>query len=486
MAEQQRIVIIGAGSAGLCTAIHLKRMGIHDFVILEKGVGVGGTWFWNQYPGAECDVPAHLYSYSFEPKVDWSQPFAGQAEMLEYLEHVTDKYDVRPHIRFETKVEAMHWRDNDGRYDVELAGGETLDAQIVVSAIGMFNNIVWPDVPGVEDFQGTYWHSARWNQHHDLNGERIGVVGIAASAIQFVPEIVPKAGHLSLFQRTANWVVPKENEPYSEEQLQAFRDDPSLVQKNRDDIYKQWNVLTTYSDKEAMSNIEAAGLARIGAVNDPEIRAKLTPQHPFGCRRPLFSNNYYPVFNRDNVSLVTDNIERIDAKGILTSDGQLHELDTIIYSTGFYTTRYLQAFELTGRDGLKIEDAWCDGAQAHLGVNTAGFPNLFMLYGPNTNQGSILFMLERQVEYIMRQIKRMDEEQLAWIDIRADVQARFNEKLQEAADNFDVWKAACGGDFYYRHPSGRMVTNWPASMEEYRELTQRENASEFESRALAS
>ncbi|MEM7467563.1 MAG: NAD(P)/FAD-dependent oxidoreductase [Pseudomonadota bacterium] len=484
MTEKHRIVIIGAGSAGLCSAIQLKRMGIHDFVILEKGIGVGGTWFWNQYPGAECDVQSHLYSFSFEPKLDWSRPFAGQAEILEYLNYLTDKYDVRRHIRFETKVDAMHWRDEDGRYDVELAGDETIDAQIVISAIGMFNNIVWPEIPGVEKFEGTYWHSARWNQDHDLSGERVGVIGIAASAIQFVPEIAPKVDHLSLFQRTANWVVPKNNVPYSEEQLQAFRDDPSLVQKNRDDIYKVWNVLATFSDKEVLAEIEQSGMERLAEVKDKETREKLTPQHPFGCRRPLFSDVYYPVFNRNNVSLVTDDIERIDPKGIVTTDGQLHEVDTIIYSTGFYTTRYLQAFELTGRNGLTIENAWTDGAQAYLGMNTAGFPNLFMLYGPNTNQGSILFMLERQVEYVMRQIKRMDDEQLAWVDIRADAQQRFNENLQDACAKVEVWQAACGGEFYYRHPSGRFVTNWPHSMDEFTAQTRRENAEDFESRAL--
>ena len=484
-AKKTQILIIGAGSAGLCTALQLKRAGIEDFVILEKGEGVGGTWFWNQYPGAECDVQSHLYSFSFEPKADWSRPFAGQAEILEYLNAVADKYGVRSHIRFNTAVKSLKWDDLSGRWFVTTADGDTIDAQIVVSAIGMFNNIVWPSIPGIEDFEGNYWHSARWNQDHDISGERVAVVGIAASAIQFVPEIAPKAGHLKLFQRTANWVVPKHNTPYTEAELEHFRTHPEAVQENRESIYKVWNTLATFGDKKVLSEIEASGLERLAEVQDPDVRQKLTPNHPFGCKRPLFSDVYYPVFNRDNVELVTDDIAAITPKGIRTADGTEHEVDTIIYSTGFYTTAYLTAFEVTGRNGLDINDAWKDGAQAYLGMNTAGFPNLFMLYGPNTNQGSILFMLERQVEYVVRQIEHMQAEDLAWIDIRRDVMQAFNEQLQKDCANVEVWQADCGNDFYYRHKSGRFVTNWPHSMDEFTRQTRAASPEIFEAEARA-
>lgn len=480
---QHRIVIIGAGSAGLCTGVQLNEAGFDDYVILEQGDGIGGTWFWNRYPGAECDVQSHLYSFSFEPKADWSQPFAGQAEILEYLNKVADKYDVRRHIRFNTSVTALHWSDERKVWDITTGDGRQLSAQIVVSAIGMFNQLVWPSIPGIEDFEGHYWHSARWDHAHDVAGDRVGVIGIAASAVQFAPELAPVVDELRLFQRTANWVVPKANTPYTAAQLEEFRRHPELVEKSREEIYKVWNTLATFGDKQVLADIERAGLERIAEVKDPEVRKKLTPDHPFGCKRPLFSDRYYPIFNRDNGTLVTEDIERITARGILTRDGTEHELDTIIYSTGFYTTSYLTALDVTGRDGIRIADAWRDGAQAYLGINTSGFPNLFILYGPNTNQGSILFMLERQVEYVMRQVRRMTDEDLAWIDIRRDVMDAYNEQLQRDIKNVDVWQASCGNDFYYRAESGRFVTQWPHSMDEFRARTSRANPDDYEVRA---
>ncbi len=479
--ESHRIVIIGAGSAGLCMGVQLKQAGIDDFVIVDKASGVGGTWNWNRYPGAECDVQSHLYSFSFEQKNDWSRPFAGQEEILGYLNHIADKYDVRRHMRLGDGVASLRWREEDARWEVGTEGGAELEAQVVVSAIGMFNDIVWPDIPGLHDFEGTYFHSARWNHDHDLHGKRVGVVGIAASAIQFVPEIAPVVSQLHLYQRTANWVVPKPNTPYTEEELDAFRRDPSKVARSREEIYDTWNTLCTFKDKAVLAEIEKAGLERIAEVRDPETRRKLTPDHPFGCKRPLFSDLYYPTFNRDNVELITDDIEKVSARGIHTADGGFRELDTIIYSTGFYTTRYLATLQVHGRGGRSIEEAWDDGAQAYLGMSTAGFPNLFMLYGPNTNQGCILFMLERQVDYVMRQISRMDDENLAWMDIRPEVMDRFNDQIQKDIDEVDVWQANCGHDFYYRAgPNRRFVTQWPHSMDDFTAATTAPDADTFE------
>lgn len=478
--QRHRVIIIGAGSAGLCMGVQLKKAGIDNFVILEKGEGIGGTWQHNSYPGAECDVQSHLYSFSFEQKNDWSRPFAGQQEILAYLNHIADTYGLRPHLRLNTAVASAHWQDDSARWKVTTAAGQELEADIVVSALGMFNNLVWPSIPGIEDFQGTYFHSARWNHNHDLRGKRVGVIGIAASAIQFVPEIASLAKELHLYQRTANWVVPKGNTPYTEEQLEHFRQNPDAVQASRAKIYNTWNTLATFGDKKVLAEIEQAGLERLQIVKDPEVRRKLTPNHPFGCKRPLFSDVYYPVFNRDNVELITETIERITPNSIVTVDGETRELDTIIYSTGFETTTYLAALDVTGRGGLSLKDAWSDGAQAYLGMSTAGFPNLFMLYGPNTNQGSILFMLERQCDYIMRQLKRLDEEKLAWMDIRPEVMHAFNDQLQADIDKVDVWKADCGNDFYYRSPSGRFVTQWPHSMDEFTAQTTKANVEAYE------
>lgn len=480
-----RIIIIGAGGGGLCMGIQLKRAGIDDFVIIDKAAGIGGTWWHNTYPGAECDVQSHLYSFSFEQKNDWSRPFAGGQEILGYMNHCADTYGLRPHIRLNTATVATRWQDDRDCWQLTTADGETLEAQVVISALGMFNNIVWPRIAGMDDFKGTSFHSARWNHEHDLTGKRVGVVGIAASAIQFVPEIAPQVGQLHLYQRTANWVVPKGNEPYTAEQLDYFQRNPDAVRQSRDNTYALWNTLCTFQDKAVLADIEKAGLERLQAVTDPETRRKLTPQHPFGCRRPLFSDVYYPVFNRPNVELITDPIERITATGIRTTDGSTRELDTIVYSTGFETTTYLTAIEVTGRGGRRLEDSWSDGAQAYLGITTAGFPNLFMLYGPNTNQGCILYMIEQQVDYIVRQLQRMDTEKLSWLDVRPDVMAAYNERLQEDVSHVDVWQAACGGDFYYRSSTGRFVTNFPGTMDDFTTVTHTPDPHAYEVKASA-
>lgn len=484
MTEKHRIVIIGAGSSGLCTAIHLKKAGIEDFVILEKGTGVGGTWYHNTYPGAECDVQSHLYQFSFEQKNDWSKPYGGQAEILEYLNHCFDKYEVRPYVRFGTAVTTAQWQDDEDCWLITTDSGEQLEAQVLVSGLGMFNDLKWPTIPGIEDFEGEYFHSARWNHDIDLTGKRVGVIGLAASAIQFAPELAKVAGELTLYQRTANWVVPKGNTPHSEETLAKYRANPELVTQSRAEIYDGWNTLCTFDDKKILGGLEDAGMENIGVVTDPELREKLTPHHPFGCKRPLFSDVYYPIFNQDNVKLVTEDIEQVTAKGIV-SGGVEREFDVIVYATGFHTTNYLSSIDVRGVEGRKLGDAWSDGPQAYLGVSTAGFPNLFMLYGPNTNQGCILFMLERQVEFILRQLKRMDDEDLAWMDIRPDVMAEFNDNLQVALQAVDVWQAECGSEAYYRAgPSRRMVTQWPHTMDAFTEATSKTEPEVYETSSL--
>ncbi len=464
----QEVLIIGAGSSGICMGIQLKNAGIEDFVILDKAGGVGGTWYHNTYPGAECDVQSHLYSFSFEPKLDWSRPFGGQAEILQYLNFCADKYGLRDRIKLDTEVASITWDDSNEVWTTVTKAGESICSRIVVSALGMFNNIVWPKIKGRELFSGEYFHSARWNHDIDLHGKKVGVIGIAASAIQFVPEIVDRVSELHLFQRTANWVVPKNNTPYTEQELLAFREEPSLVAASRNETYRLWNTLATFTEKEILSKIEKSGLARIAEVIDPKTREALTPQHPFGCKRPLFSDVYYPVFNKKHVRLNTTDIDSITSKGVITSDGLLTELDVLIYSTGFETTTYLSAIDVKGKNGVSIRDAWSDGPQAYLGISTHGFPNLFMLYGPNTNQGCILVMIEEQVKYIIRRLETMRAEGVVMSDIKKDVMRKFNDKLQDDIKGIDVWQHACGNDFYYRAgPSGRFVTQWPKSMDDF-------------------
>jgi len=466
----RRIAVIGAGPGGLCMAIQLKRAGFDDFVVFEKAHGVGGTWWHNRYPGAACDVPSHLYSYSFEPKPDWSRSYADQPEIQAYFEACVEKYALAPHLRLGAAVKSAAWDDERCVWRLATAAGEVLEVDILISALGMFNELHWPDIPGLDEFRGTKFHSARWDREHDLSGETVGVIGSAASAVQFVPEIAKRVGQIHLYQRTANWVLPKEDEPFSAEQIERLRTDPEAMRKLRSEIFETLDAVITFSNSELLRNADAAGRQALSVVKDHELRHKLTPTHPYGCKRPLLSNFYYETFNRDNVELVTEPIERISADSIVSVDGVARRVDTIVLSTGFATTMYLSALEVSGRGGRKLDESWNDGAQAHLGIATSGFPNLFMLYGPNTNNGSIIYMIECQVDCIVRQIERMAQEGIDWVDVRPDVMQRYNEEIQRDIEGVEVWQADCLG--YYRTPSGRIVTQWPHTMAEYRRRTE--------------
>jgi cation diffusion facilitator CzcD-associated flavoprotein CzcO len=440
--------------------IRLKGAGFERFEILEQAGGVGGTWYHNRYPGCACDVPSHLYSFSFEIKRDWSRPYAPQPEILAYLEHCAEKYRLLPHCRFGDAVRRARWDESAARWMLELASGRTVTAEVVVSAVGMFNEIAIPDIPGLESFAGTTFHSARWRQGHDVSGETVAVIGSAASAVQLVPEIAKQAGRVFLFQRSANWVGPKLDDPYTEEQLAHFRDDPEASPKLRQKIFDSLGGPGLFD--RVRPEMEAGCRASLAQVEDPELRALLLPDHPWGCKRPLFSNDYYPAFNRPNLELVTDPIERITPTGVATRDGRERRADTLILATGFAATRFVSAIDVVGRGGLRIADAWRAGAEAYKGVTTAGFPNLFMLYGPNTNSDSILTMIEYQADHVLRQIQRIVREDLAWIDVRPGAMAAYNADIQRELAAFEMWQGGCTD--YYRALSGRIVTQWPRSM----------------------
>jgi cation diffusion facilitator CzcD-associated flavoprotein CzcO len=454
-----RIAIIGAGPGGLCMGIRLKGAGFEGFEILEKAGGVGGTWYHNRYPGCACDVPSHLYSYSFEIKRDWSRPYAPQPEILAYLEHCAAKYGLLPHCRFGDAVERAVWDEDAARWRLELASGHRTDADVVVSAIGMFNEIAIPDLPGLDSFAGARFHSSRWPDH-DLAGEKVGVIGSAASAVQLVPEIVKQAGRVHLFQRSANWVGPKQDDPYTPKQLERFRSDSGFALAVRKKIFDSLGGPGIFP--QARPEMEAACRTSISQVKDPALRERLLPVHVWGCKRPLFSNDYYPAFNQPNLELVTDPIDRITSGGVVTRDGRERRLDTLVLATGFAATRFLSAIDVTGRGGLRLADAWREGAQAYKGVTTSGFPNLFMLYGPNTNADSILCMLEYQADHVLRQIQRIEREGLAWIDVKPEPMAAYNAEIQRELEAIEMWQGRCTD--YYRAPSGRIVTQWPRSM----------------------
>ncbi len=474
-----RIAIIGAGPGGLCAAKRLLDEGFDDFVILERADGVGGTWRRNQYPGCACDVPSALYSFSFEFKADWSKPYGTQPEILAYMERIADRYGIRGHCRFGCAVEHATWNEPDGAWTLTLASGERVVAEVVISAIGMFNELAWPSIDGLDTFRGTMFHSAEWNWDHDLTGERVAVIGSAASAVQFVPEIVKVAAQVTLFQRTANWVLPKLDTPYTPEELDAYRVDPTPLLEFRELVVSNMNKGMTFADPVMCAEREEAGLAALDVVRDPEARHKLRPTHPYGAKRPLFSNVYHEAFNRPNLALETEPIDRVTAHAVVTSHGVEHEVDTIVIATGFAATKYLCAIDVVGRDGRNIEDAWNDGPIAYLGMTTAGFPNLFMLYGPNTNNGSILTMIEYQVNHILAHLHRIASD-VAWVDVRPAAMQQYNDEVQAAIGAVRVWQCDVNG--YYRAASGRNVTQWPFSMIEFEARTAAIDPDAFEVR----
>jgi len=477
-AKTTRFAIIGAGAGGICAGIKLLESGRKDFLIFDRSPRVGGTWYRNTYPGAACDIASHLYCYSFAPNPDWTRPYGTQPEIQHYLERVAQEYGLEDHLRLGVGVGSARWDERRARWSLELDSGETLEAQFVISAMGMFGEIAVPDIPGLDSFRGCRFHSAEWNHAHDLAGERVAVIGSAASAVQFVPQIAREVAQLHVFQRTANWVLPKEDVPYSPEQMEAFRSRPELMAERREQIYNIVEVGLDYTNPDIMKGAEQIGRTALEVVEDPVVRARLTPDHPFGCKRPLLSNDYLQTFNRPNVELVVDPIERVTADAVVTADGRSRFVDTIVLATGFATTRYVSAIEVAGRDGLRISEAWCDGPEAYLGLTVSGFPNLFMLYGPNTNGGnSIILMLEHQVEYMMSLLGALDDAGLDWIDVRREVMDDFNATLQRELDGVEVWQASCNG--YYRSASGRIVTQWPHNFSKYRALVESDTLASF-------
>ncbi|MFM8356192.1 MAG: flavin-containing monooxygenase [Gammaproteobacteria bacterium] len=462
------VLVIGAGPGGLCAGIFLKRAGVHDVLLLEQASGVGGTWWHNRYPGAECDVQSHLYSFSFEPKPDWSRPYAGQAEIRAYIEQVAERHGMLPHCRLNTGVRALRWQPEPGVWQVELVDGRSLTARCVISALGMFNEIAVPALPGLDSFAGTLFHTARWPDDHDVTGQRVALIGSAASAVQTAPEIAPLVQQLDLYQRTPQWVIPKHDTPFTDDEIARFRADPAAVAALRAELYAALEAAILFDDPAQLADAERAGVANLSVVKDADLRRRLTPDWRYGCRRPLLSNRYFPIFNRPNVRLIDHGIARVARNGIVTRRGEFRPTDTIILATGFATTRYLSALAVSGTDGLDIRAAWRDGAVAYRGVTTAGFPNLFMLYGPNTNNNSLLTMLELEAGYAVRLIERILREDLRALDVRTEAMAAYNATLQQDIARVAVWRNDCGG--YYRAESGRNVTQCPYTMTRFAEL----------------
>lgn len=464
-----RIIIIGAGHAGLCLAINLKRAGFTDFVILEKGPRLGGTWRENTYPGAACDSPSFAYCFSFEQKTDWSRKWAPQPEILAYLEHCADAYGLRPHLRCDTEVIGARFDASVHRWRLETAAGETLEADILVSAVGQLNRPSVPPIPGLETFRGPRFHSANWDHAVPLEGKRVGVIGNAASAVQLVPAIAPRLESLRVFQRSANWMIEKNDRQYPAWEQALYARVPALARLYRWWLWLSYELRFPIIREHPFFTERATRMAHEmleEQVPDGELRRRLTPDYPIGAKRVLISDDYYPALQRDNVALVCEPIETVAADAIITRDGVRHPIDILILATGFDSTSFLAPMRITGPDGRTLETLWSDGPEAYLGMSVAGLPNFFMMYGPNTNLGhnSIIFMIECQTRYILDCLRQMQQRGLAAIDLRPDVQQRHNRELARALEG-TAWARV--GRSWYKDARGRITNNWPHSTATY-------------------
>ena len=473
-----RAIIIGAGPGGICAGYRLLQAGFSDFTILEKAGGIGGTWWNNSYPGCRCDVPSHFYSFSFAPKADWSEPYATQGEIQVYLEDCATRFGLLPHIRLNCAVTAAAWDDAAGLWRVETSTGEALEAEVLIGAPGLFNEPAMPDIPGLGDFSGPVLHTARWDHAVPLAGQRIAMIGSAASAVQVAPELAKVAEHLTIYQRTPNYVSARDNE-FSPEFLAALAtDQASAVAAERAKIAGWLDAICPMDNAEAMAVMEQACRDNLAHVADPALREKLTPRYPFGAKRGLVSSDWYPMFNRPNVELVTDGITQVTPTGIRTADGQERPFDVIVLATGFETSKFLSAIPVTGRGGRSLAEEWSNGARAYLGITAPGFPNLFMLYGPNTNNGSIIHQIESQVDYTVGKLIQMRQLGLTAIDLKPAALEEYNAQLQADLAKVAVWQS--GVNDYYRAASGLLVTQWPHSMSRYEAECAREDLTAYD------
>ncbi len=478
--RHHRIAIVGTGFAGLGMAIRLRQAGIHDFVVLERATDVGGTWRDNHYPGCACDVPSHLYSFSFAPNPEWSNTYSPQPEIGAYLRNCADRYGVLPHVLFGADITEARWDEAEQRWHLTTPVGE-VTADVVISGNGPLSEPHLPDLPGMERFAGTAFHSAAWDHGHDLAGRRVAVIGTGASAIQFVPEIQPQVERLTVFQRTAPWVVPHPGRPVTDREHRLYRRVPLAQKAVRAGVYWGRELLVL-----GFRHPKLMGLAEKGArdflhkqVPDPELRAKLTPSYSVGCKRILPSNRWLPALAQPNVDVETSGIAEVRERSIVTGDGREVDVDTIIYGTGFHVTDNPFAERVHGVGGRSLAEAWADGVQAYVGSAVAGFPNLFLLIGPNTALGhsSMVFMIESQIAYVLDALRRMEREGIGRVEVRRDAQATYNDEIQRRLAG-TVWMSGCAS--WYLDAHGRNPTLWPGFTWQFRLRTRRFDAAAYD------
>lgn len=475
-----RFVIIGAGVSGLLAAIKLKEAGYSDVTVFEKAQRLGGTWRDNIYPGVACDIPSHLYCYSFAPNPNWSYRYAPGAEILAYLEEVARRFDVLRHIRFATEVSRCEY--SGGAWRIETANGETHDAEVVIAATGVTHHPHVPALPGLDSFAGPCVHSARWPAHLELAGRRIGIVGTGSSAVQLVSATVKQASQVVVFQRTAQWIMPQENPAYREDEKASFRANPQIMGQIRAGTERRF--VQNFSDavtdihSPQLKDIEAACRAYLEQeVLDPMLRERLRPSYRAACKRLVVSPDFYRAIQRPNAELVVANIECIERNGVRTREGHLHELDVLVLATGFRTDRFIRPTQVIGRDGLSLDEAWTPRPNAYLCVALPGFPNFFLLNGPNGPVGNfpLIEVAEIQMRYVLQLIERLRGGSSAISPTAASARTFEAARIEQAKQT--VWMSGCRS--WYLDASG-IPAAWPWSIARFRELMQTPQLEHFE------
>ena len=465
-----RVAVIGAGMSGILAAIRLRQAGIDDVVVYEKADRLGGTWRENTYPGIACDVPSHLYSYSFAPNPDWSHRFAAGAEIQAYFEAVARDWGVDALIRYGTEITRCAWED--GRWCLTAADGWSDAADVVIAATGVLHHPSLPDIPGRDTFAGALFHSARWDHAVPLAGQRVGVIGTGSSAVQIVGAVVDEVAELVLFQRTPQWIAPTANPAYSDAEKAAFRDQPEAIAALRAEVsYLFTEGFANHIaevDSPQMQAIHAGCVAHLEqSIADPVLRERLRPSYRAGCKRLVMSGDFYPAIQRPNARLVTEGIARIEPAGVRTRDGQLHPLDVLVLATGFQVDRFLRPMQVIGRDGVALNDVWRDGPFAYLALALADFPNLFMLNGPNGPVGnfSLIEVAELQCDYLLPLLARLRDGACRAVSPTRAAQARFDAERREAA-RATIWNSGCRS--WYLDAAG-LPTAWPWTFDRFRE-----------------
>jgi len=478
------VLIVGAGFSGLCMGIKLLEAGMNSFLIIEKSADIGGTWWENRYPGCACDIPSHLYSFSFAPSTEWTRMYPGQQEIHDYLKRCVEHYGLAPYLRLNTRFQEAVWDESGGVWNATAGAGMRVCARVLVSGMGALHVPHFPELKGLDSFKGPAFHSSSWDHSVDFAGKNVAVVGTGASSIQFVPQVAPRVGKLYLYQRTPPWIVPRLDFAINEKWRRRFRSVPITRRVLRQFLFwrQEFRVFGFLGNQTFRKMVEAIARRHLARnIEDPKIRAALTPNYQLGCKRVLVSDDYYPTLNRSNVELVTEGISEVCPHSIVTRDGVERPMDVLIYGTGFRATEPLIGCRVVGKDGVEIHDAWGKRMSAYLGVTVSGFPNLFILLGPNTGLGhnSVVLMIEAQVRYTMNCLKLMKRRNQRVLEVRPEIQQSFVEEIYRRMAG-TVWQSGGCKSWYQDQSTGEITTLWPGSVVSYLRRTRSVSPSDYE------